>query len=332
MFLKKSKLVPKFFFSVSLLLPQVCFSEAPYLELKEKVFDFGRVDEGSIVEKTFLVKNSGSADLRIEKVVTGCNCLENDSSNILIAPNEEKEFHIKLNTTGLSGEYDKKVRFFTNEGGHSFNSYSVKGYINPQVKIEPAILDFEEITTGDSFSKTKILKISTNKHNSIEIVKVESYSKNIQIHELSGDKHEKTYEVKLNGKISLGEYRNRIIAFFSNGKKVNIPLIVIVHNIIEVEPKVISFGDLSSKNTPIKKVVSVINRSEGRCKITDIEASSSIIEASLQENDGRQVIAVQIDPKDLKRSIKERLVLESDCEQQSNILLGVHAFYKKKVK
>lgn len=332
MFLKKSKLFPKFFFSLSFFIPQVCFSETPYLELKEKSFDFGKVDAGTVIEHSFVVKNSGDADLRIEKVVTGCNCLTDNDSNILIQPNTEKEFHIKLDTTGLSGVYNKNIRFFTNEEGHSFSSFMVKGYVNQLVMIEPAILDFVEMTATDDASKTKTFRISTNRHNSIEIVKVESYSKNIRIQELNGNKYEKNYEVKLSGKLPLGEYRGRIVVFFSNGKTVNIPVIVMVHNIIEAEPKVVSFGDLSGKDTPVKKTVSVINRSERQCKITDIEASSSLINANLYDNGGMQVVAVQIDPKDLKRPIKEKLILESNCEQQSNIVLDVHAFYKRKVR
>ena len=330
MFLKRSKLFYGFFFSLSLFVTQLCFAEEPYLELKENSFDFGKVDEGSVIEHSFVVKNNGNADLRIEKVVTGCNCLEDNYSNILILPSEEKEFHIKLDTTGLSGKYDRKIRFFTNEGGRSFSSFSIKGFINPLIKIEPAIIDFAEIVDIDDSSKIKSLKISLNRKSSIEILKVESYSKAIQVQELGGDKFEKTYEVKLNGKLPLGEYRGRIIASFSNGKSINIPVIALVHSLIEFDPKVISFGDLSGKKAVVKKSVSVINRSRGKCKITDIDSSSSLVDASLEGNDGTQVVIVQINPRDLKRSINEKLVLESDCEQLGNFVIGVHSFYKRK--
>ncbi|MEM5788146.1 MAG: hypothetical protein AAGU11_12570 [Syntrophobacteraceae bacterium] len=43
-------------------------SEVPSMVLGETMFDFGEVDEGSVVSHDFIVKNNGRVDLRIEKV------------------------------------------------------------------------------------------------------------------------------------------------------------------------------------------------------------------------------------------------------------------------
>ena len=42
--------------------------DAPSMVISETRFDFGEVDEGSVVSHDFIVKNNGSADLRIVKV------------------------------------------------------------------------------------------------------------------------------------------------------------------------------------------------------------------------------------------------------------------------
>ena len=42
--------------------------DAPSMAISETRFDFGEVDEGSVVSHDFIVKNSGGADLQIMKV------------------------------------------------------------------------------------------------------------------------------------------------------------------------------------------------------------------------------------------------------------------------
>ncbi len=42
--------------------------DAPSMVISESKFDFGEVDEGSVVSHDFIVKNNGGADLQIIKV------------------------------------------------------------------------------------------------------------------------------------------------------------------------------------------------------------------------------------------------------------------------
>lgn len=43
-------------------------ADAPSMAIQETKFDFGAVDEGSVVSHDFIVKNAGNAELRINKV------------------------------------------------------------------------------------------------------------------------------------------------------------------------------------------------------------------------------------------------------------------------
>jgi len=45
--------------------------ETPSMVISETSFDFGEVDEGSVVSHDFIVKNTGKANLQIIKVTPG---------------------------------------------------------------------------------------------------------------------------------------------------------------------------------------------------------------------------------------------------------------------
>ncbi len=50
-------------------------ADGPELVIEEPVFDFGTVEQGTSVEHTFRVRNTGRAELRIDHVKTSCGCL-----------------------------------------------------------------------------------------------------------------------------------------------------------------------------------------------------------------------------------------------------------------
>ena len=86
----------------------------PQLELEQTIIDAGRVDRGEQVEFTFVVRNTGEADLQILEVKSGCGCAVAEFDPV-VPPGEEKSLTIRLKTRGMRGEVTKVGQVFTND-------------------------------------------------------------------------------------------------------------------------------------------------------------------------------------------------------------------------
>ena len=87
----------------------------PILELSEPQHDFGRVDEGIVVEHTFKFKNSGEATLKISDIKTSCGCTAALVSNEKLAPGEEGTLLVELDTKNRNGKMSRTITVKSNE-------------------------------------------------------------------------------------------------------------------------------------------------------------------------------------------------------------------------
>ena len=89
---------------------------APIITLDKKVFDFGTVNDGDIVETTFTLTNTGKSPLVITDAKTTCGCtVPSWPKDKPIAPGESTGITVKFNTAGKGGGRQvKDVTLFTN--------------------------------------------------------------------------------------------------------------------------------------------------------------------------------------------------------------------------
>jgi hypothetical protein len=89
---------------------------APIVKLDKKVFDFGTVTDGDIVETVFTLTNTGKSPLIITDAKTTCGCtVPSWPKDKPIAPGETTEIKVKFDTNGKGGGRQvKDVTLFTN--------------------------------------------------------------------------------------------------------------------------------------------------------------------------------------------------------------------------
>lgn len=80
----------------------------PKISLDLEFWDFGKVREGVIKEKIFIVENVGDEDLIIDAVFTDCGCTEANISQERIAFKEKAKLRVTYNTKGKSLGRDRK--------------------------------------------------------------------------------------------------------------------------------------------------------------------------------------------------------------------------------
>jgi hypothetical protein len=104
------------------------------ISVDKKVYDFGTVNEGDIVETSFAVTNSGKIDLVIVDAKVTCGCTVPVWPKAPIKPGETKEVQVRFNTRGKKNRQQKSITLITNtESGREI--LTLKGSVTPKAKI-----------------------------------------------------------------------------------------------------------------------------------------------------------------------------------------------------
>jgi hypothetical protein len=86
----------------------------PVINFEEEFHDFGEVQEGDVVEHTFVFTNEGDGPLIISNAQGSCGCTVPDWPRQPIAPRQKGQIKVSFNSTGRAGRQDKRVTLTTN--------------------------------------------------------------------------------------------------------------------------------------------------------------------------------------------------------------------------
>ena len=89
---------------------------APRIAVEPPSFDFGTVKPGGVVQREFVVRNIGRADLVIEAIVSSCNCtaiLEETPQTL--KPGGRTPMRVRLTAPAVPGKLQKSVLIKSND-------------------------------------------------------------------------------------------------------------------------------------------------------------------------------------------------------------------------
>ena len=86
----------------------------PEFTFEEENFDFGVINEGDIVEHTFVFTNTGAAPLLISSAKGSCGCTVPEWPKEPIAAGEKGEIKVKFNSRKKPGIQNKTVTIVSN--------------------------------------------------------------------------------------------------------------------------------------------------------------------------------------------------------------------------
>ena len=86
----------------------------PVINFEEEFHDFGEVQEGDVVEHTFVFTNEGDGPLIISNAQGSCGCTVPDWPRQPIAPGQKGQIKVSFNSTVRAGRQDKRVTLTTN--------------------------------------------------------------------------------------------------------------------------------------------------------------------------------------------------------------------------
>lgn len=88
--------------------------EIGQLTFKDTVHEFGRIQEGEIIQYEFSFTNTGKKHVLITKAEASCGCTIPTYPKEPIAPNESKNIKVEFNSSGKFGHNEKTVDITTN--------------------------------------------------------------------------------------------------------------------------------------------------------------------------------------------------------------------------
>ena len=87
--------------------------KAAFAVLQRTDWDFGTVDNDSILTATFPIKNAGGSRLIVHQRKSSCECIVADQDPIILKPGESTELVAKLNTHKLDGSFAMELDYQT---------------------------------------------------------------------------------------------------------------------------------------------------------------------------------------------------------------------------
>jgi hypothetical protein len=101
--------------------------------------NFGEIFEGQIVSHSFEIVNSGTADLKIDKVQASCGCTAAQPAKKILKPGEKTTIRVEFDSANRMGVQQKYVYVFSNDQSApqlrlSFTAIIVDKISNPDGK------------------------------------------------------------------------------------------------------------------------------------------------------------------------------------------------------
>jgi hypothetical protein len=112
------------------------------------VFNFGEADSNAVVLCSFRIRNVGSADLRVLRVRTDCECSKAEVDKTVIPRGDSAEVKVAYHAPDRGGPVSSRVVVETNDPKAEYIRLGIMGRVCPRLQVVPATLDFGTVS-GD---------------------------------------------------------------------------------------------------------------------------------------------------------------------------------------
>jgi hypothetical protein len=255
----------------------------PKIEIDNAVYNFGEVYRGSLVNHSFKIKNSGDADLIIKKVDKDCGCTVFKLPKDVIAPGEEVEVNVKVNTLSQMGEIDKKIRLTNNDRSEPELLLSMVGKVLITATIDPPKVKLREIKPGDEIPE-QVVWIIPEEGYDLKVTSVISSNPRISARIIGVDENGTKIGVNISTDTDKSFVVGQIRAISNLQEELFLTIPVRV-NIVQpyiLSPRRLEFTNIPLDiETPLGYSIIVLNNETEPLKIKDIKNNSEYIEYKL---------------------------------------------------
>jgi hypothetical protein len=89
-------------------------------------WDFGQVEQGKILQHTFILKNESDKTLNIKDINTSCGCTVSKVEKKTLSPGESTSIDVRFNSKGYSGPLQQFIYVNTDSLDNPILKYTIK--------------------------------------------------------------------------------------------------------------------------------------------------------------------------------------------------------------
>lgn len=103
--------------------------KAPKLQISQRVFDFGKVAAGTILETAFELTNEGSDKLIFRSVKSNCGCITYELNSKTLKRGKSQTLKVFFDTSEMNGNQYKSITIYANDPVNPTQLITIKGNV-----------------------------------------------------------------------------------------------------------------------------------------------------------------------------------------------------------
>lgn len=291
------------------LLCSMAISAAPQAVFDRHQQDFGRVDQGTVVSQTFLLRNAGDSPLRIEQAEFSMPGMRIRTRQE-IAPGETAEVKVEWDTHGYNLEVEGQTLLLLNDPKQPRVMLTSSGEVQAPIEVLPLPALYLSQYQGEPASGS--LEIRSNQAAPLQITQLEPKGTHFQA-SLETLEPGKRYRLRVQVPegTPIGRYRESVLLHTNDPARprLNIEVNTLVKASVHVAPDMVDFGELSLadlKRQPGKLELTqqtlIVRNREGAMQITGLASDLAILHLQQTPQSAAQAfrVDVSLDPAQLR--------------------------------
>ena len=104
-------------------------SNAPKLEVSSRNYKFDKVKAGVILEKSFVLSNTGKAKLEFRAIKSNCECLTYEIKKSSLRKGKEVSLDVRFDTSEMRGNQFKSISIYSNDPANPTQIINIRGAV-----------------------------------------------------------------------------------------------------------------------------------------------------------------------------------------------------------
>lgn len=228
-------------FFLTFIITTLSWGEGTSLFFPEQTYNFGTIDQETLVTHQFKFQNKGNKPVIIERLNSSCGCTGALlSTTSTIGPHQTGEIKVSYNSGKKTAHDSELVEVFTKPGGQINLIFNV--FVRPEIIIVPAIVDFQNVFCDQTVTKM-VTVYDTDKGRQVPITLYPGrpfgvFSDSVLIH--TKDPKKPLLKIPIQGNIQ-GDFGIEPTSFFLGLIQINQPITksIIISNLRKKSFKII---------------------------------------------------------------------------------------------
>lgn len=328
--------------------PQEKPAAAPKLTVVEPLKDFGTVPKGEKLDWTFVVKNTGQADLQILSAEPTCGCTVADYDKV-IKPGATGKISASVDTAQFSGPIQKAVNIRTNDPEAPNAQLTINAIVKPYVEAYPAGFLRYNVMHGDT--QVQSFTLYSEDEEPFEIKKIEVPGPHVKATFAKIEKEEERVkagrpgqnqyrvDVTLGGPdIQTGPLAEKLKIYTSSKRQpeYSVSLSGLVRPRFTVAPTILNFGEVTPGDAAASRIITLetMNKTAPEAfVVSKVESGTPSIVAEVRptEQKGRYEVAVRLTESAKPGLIDSTLKIQTNDEVNPVVTIPMKGMVREKV-